>query len=216
MRRWSGLVLAWVLAGPLAAQAPQDTVVLVLAPGYNLVSWHVVVANDSIAAIVRPIKDNLKIVTCFETASLRPSGGATGAKLYNPTLPSTLSTLKRTDPRLAYGVYMHAADTLVLIGTPLAPDTPIPVAAGFNLVGYLPAWPDSTRTATLSLQPNLRFVTGFQATFANPGQPVVGGTMYLPGVAPRFNTLKTMTPGSGYWIRVTAADTLVYPTLSRL
>jgi hypothetical protein len=188
---------------------PQDvTPVLNLVTGFNLVSWHVDVANDSIAAIVRPVVDDLVQVLGFETAAIGPNG--TGAKLYDPSLPDFINTLKLTDPRLGYWIKMSAERDLEVPGTFLDVETPLPLVGGFNLVSYLPEFADSSFHAVATVSPNLIQVLGFETPRNGPNG--TGAKLYDPSLPDFINTLKVMAPQLGYWVKLDADNTLVYPT----
>ena len=89
-----------------------------LSAGFNLISLGESSANDSIATLVEPIAGNLIRVVGFETSLINPNPPYLGGKLYNPSLPGYINTLKLTDVRLAYWLVMSAADTLITGGVP--------------------------------------------------------------------------------------------------
>jgi hypothetical protein len=100
-----------------------------------------------------------------------------------------------------YWFRMSCDDTLMLDGTPVSAQTPIPLAAGWNVASYLPAQADSTVHALSGIMNNVSVVLGFDC----------GGLSYYPSIPPEFNTLQIMVPGSGYWIKTGTACTLIYP-----
>jgi Tol biopolymer transport system component/formylglycine-generating enzyme required for sulfatase activity len=194
------------------------TQVLSLATGFNLVSWSVDTANDSIAAIVRPILPVLLQVSGFEAAALNPNpASGIGAKLYNPAKPAFVSTMKLADHRLAYWVKVSAPVDLSITGTAVPAGTTIPLSAGANLVSYLPSFTDSARHAVSSVQGRITQVTGFETTRLNPNPGSgPGAKLYSPSKPAFVSTMKYMVPGLGYWIKLAAGavDSLVYPGTS--
>jgi PKD repeat protein len=187
-------------------------VTLKLAAEFNLVSWPIDTPNDSVEAIIRPILSDVIQVQGFETANIKPSGGGTGAKVYTPT-GGLYNTLKKTDHRLGYWIRMRAARTLQITGVPVYADTvAVPLAANFNLVGYLPSFGDSVRFAVTSLSGKLVQVQGFQTSqwpIAPFKHTSTGAKIYTP-TGGLYNTLKFMSPQCGYWVKLTAVDTLIW------
>ncbi len=201
-----------------AAVGSPATQVLNLANGFNLVSWRVDTANDSIAAIVRPILPVLLQVSGFEAAALNPNtGSGVGAKLYNPSKPAFVSTLKMTDHRLAYWVKVSAPVELTVAGITVAPQTAIPLSVGANLVAYLPAFTDSVRHAVSSIPSGVTQVTGFETARHNPNSSGgAGAKLYSPSKPAFVSTMKYMAPGLGYWLKLAsgASGSLIYPSSS--
>jgi hypothetical protein len=189
---------------------PRKQVAIPLAAGFNLVCWNLHTGNDSIGAVMAPILSTLVHVQGFETSALHPSGASTGAKLFSPG-GGAFNTLKVADRRLAYWVKVRTATTLTISGWAADSDTsPVPLARGFNLVAYLPEAPDSTWHAMGGVTARLEQVQGFETAVTTRNRPRAGAKLYLPagGV---FNTLRVLSPGLGYWVKVSAADTLRYP-----
>jgi subtilisin family serine protease len=182
-----------------------------LAAGWNLVSWGVQPTATTIDSVCVSLGANLLHAVGFETAAINPSGGGTGAKIYVPGVRSGFNTLRRSDPRLGYWLRLSTADTLSLHGRALATDTPIPLARGYNLIAYLPPQPAEPASALASVAARLQQVIGFetQVLAANPGP--TGAKLFEPSLAGPFNTLLAMGPRLGYWVRLSAPDTLAYP-----
>jgi hypothetical protein len=206
------------------------TPVLNLSTGFNLVSWGVDTPNDSIQVILAPIINKVVQVQGYERPSINPnSASGTGAKLWTPAGGSTFNTLKVTDHRLGYWIKMSAPDTLRVSGHVVPRSAPIPLGEGFNLVAYLPSFSDTyveggpilglgragyvdtTSNAVSSLAGKVTQVQGYETatTWVNPTQK--GAKIWTPSGG-SFNTLRRMGPKLGYWVKVSTADTLVYPT----
>jgi hypothetical protein len=184
---------------------------IALAAGFNLVSWNVDTWNDSIQSVMAPILADLIQVQGFETTALNPSGTGTGAKLFTPG-GGVFNTLTLTDHRLGYWVKVRAPATLTIRGRSVnaADSTLIPLVSGYNLVSYLPETVDSTRHAVASTDGRLLQVQGFETVLSARNLPQVGAKLHTP-LGAHFNTLRIMSPRLGYWVKVSAADTLVYP-----
>ena len=199
------------ITSPLLVARGLLRVEIPLAMGYNLVSWNVDAANDSIAHICAPILDNLIQVLGFETPLVNPNAPGTGGKLYSPALPLSVNTLKLTDHRQGYWFQMRSPDMLIVEGAELDPRTTIPLAAGYNLVPYLPAPRDLTRHGIESILPNLAHVLGFETVASNPNGSGTGGKLFDPSLPSHVNTLQVMSPNLAYWVKLRRPDTLGYP-----
>jgi len=58
----------------------------------------------------------------------------------------------------------------------------------------------------------MRHVQTRETEVNNPSGPPVGAKGFLPAAPDFVQSLKMMGPGLGYWLRMYAADTMVYPT----
>jgi hypothetical protein len=88
------------------------------------------------------------------------------------------------------------------VGRKFAEDRAIPLEAGWNLVSYLPRQALPVTQALQSIEGQYSAVLGFDQ----------GALSYYPDLDPIFNTLNILEPMHGYWIRMTEAGTLRYPT----
>ncbi|MCH7762735.1 MAG: right-handed parallel beta-helix repeat-containing protein, partial [Candidatus Marinimicrobia bacterium] len=165
------------------------TVIIPLNVGWNLISWDVDTPNDSVGVLLSDIMDNVVVVLGFE------AGGLT----YDPDWPQ-FNTLELADHLHAYWIKTTEPDTLIIGGAAVSYDTPITVEAGWNLVSYLPDNPDSIAHALGSILDRVIVVLGFNE----------GGLTYDPNW-PQFSNLQILSPGFGYWIKMTDPGTLVYP-----
>jgi len=167
------------------------TKICALSEGWNLVSWSVNTETDGIESILGAYWDKIDVVLGFE------QGGLT----YDPELPQ-FSTLWYVDHLSGYWIKVKAgqAFSLEIEGVPAAVNTPIPVTTGWNLVSYLPSVVLAPVDALASISDKLLFAYGWSN----------GILIYQPG-SPIFNTLDEMAPCNGYWIKVNAAEDLIYP-----
>jgi hypothetical protein len=115
-----------------------------------------------------------------------------------------VNTLKEMDAEHGYWIKASAgvSPTLRVVGEKFAENRAIELDAGWNLVSYLPRRPLSVPTALQSIAGQYFAVLGYDQ----------GALSYYPDIDPSFNTLRTMEPLYGYWIKMTQADTLQYPT----
>ncbi|MFH2050471.1 MAG: S8 family serine peptidase [bacterium] len=157
--------------------------------GWNLISWDVDTPNDSVEILLSDIIENVDIVLGFEGSGLT----------YDPDFPQ-FSNLQLADHLHGYWIKTNAVDTLTVTGIVVPDNTPIEIEAGWNLVSYLPDYPDSVAHALASIWDYVVVVMGFDE----------GGLTYHPDW-PQFSNLKILYPGFGYWIKMTVPGTLVYP-----
>ena len=94
----------------------------------------------------------------------------------------------------------------------------IPLVAGFNRVGYLPTFYDSTRHALDSILDNMKQILGYERPGGLEPNGRNGATKFNPSEwvdetwGDFFTSMKRMGPRQGYWIEMNAPDTLVYPS----
>jgi hypothetical protein len=102
-------------------------------------------------------------------------------------------------------LYIYRADvddTLRMQGTLIDPATThIPLAAGWNWVGYVPNYALPINVALASLPAQFGDIAKGQYSFAQYINPTFGWV----------GTLKYMSPPNGYQIKLAQADTLKYP-----
>jgi hypothetical protein len=210
----TGSDLGAVTTGNITATT-QRNVTLNLSAGFNLVSWNVAPTDTTMLGLVTPLGSRLLGAFTTETASLNPNRGtggasAPGSKSYNPAFPQ-FSSLKATNHRLGYWLRVDKDTSLVVSGLPVSVSgTPLPLDAGFSLVGYMPDFADSVRHVTQALLGNIVGAFAFESAANNPnGTP--GSKSFNPSF-PQFSTLKVMAPGLGYWIRMGTPTSFTYPT----
>lgn len=159
--------------------------------GWNLISFPLVPEDLYVGSVLAPIDGLYSAVLGF-------SGGALS---YYPDLPASINTLLYLSPYQGYWINMEQQATLVVQGYPVDTQALIPLQPGWNLVAYLPSTPLPVATAFASLGDNYDTVLGYDG----------GGLSYYPSLPPEINTLHTLQPGYGYWIRMKAPAVLVYP-----
>jgi subtilisin-like proprotein convertase family protein len=178
-----------------------------LIESWNLVSSYIDPFNNDTAVVQRPIAGRYVVILGFDQ----------GAQSYYPGLPPGLNTLLTMDAEHGYWIKMVGSQAaaqgvaqglqmvaaLQVVGEELPEDHPIPLDAGWNLVSYLPRKPLTLTVALQSIAGLYTAVLGYE--------PGVGALSCYPDLDPTFNTLQTMKPGYGYWVKMSQAATLQYP-----
>jgi len=174
-------------------EAGLPTKVCELVPGWNLVSWNLETATNSIEEVLASISGQYDVVLGFE------QGGLT----YDPDFLQ-FSTLWQVDHLSGYWIRINdpAGATLEITGAPVPASMPIPLTNGWNLVSYLPEMAMATEDALASVHDNLIVALGYDGE----------GLVYEPGMG-GFNNLDEMSGCFGYWLKVTGAQMLTYPDL---
>jgi len=160
---------------------------------WNLISSYADPFNTDVAVVQRPITGTYGVIQGYDG----------GAQSYYPDLEPSLNTLTDMDGKHGYWIRVNEGftPTLRFVGQSLAPDHPLPLEAGWNLVSYLPRASMPVTVALQSIDGKYTVVQGFNG----------GALSYYPSLPPEINTLKAMSPLFGYWIRPTEAVTLTYP-----
>ena len=160
---------------------------LLLKEGWNQVSFNVGLENMAVRTILSDVIDNVALVQGRGTS-------------FNPSWPDSLNTLKSFDNTSGFWVKMNAAASVSLTGSALDVSAKtISLNVGWNNIGYTPATAASIRTvlATALADGKIERIINSKGNF-NPATPDV------------LNSLKTMTPGEGYWVKTNAATTIAY------
>jgi hypothetical protein len=175
--------------------------------GWNLISYDIwpmsggqVISNT--AQVLQPIAGQYDVVLGYDPQ--QPQPGLT----YDPLLPQ-FSTLLHLDPFHGYWIKAKNNATLGLQGTEVPVTTALPLSRGWNLISYLPNSSLPVADALASVSGKYSVVLGYDPREAQPGRT------YDP-LLPGFSTLLDLDPLFGYWIKMTQAGSLVYPTGSGL
>jgi hypothetical protein len=158
-----------------------------LKPGWNLVSFPLLPVSTVITEVLAPIEGQYDLVL-----------GEEGS--YATWLPPVFNTLGALEAGRSYYIRSTAPQEVeVPVRGALAPgESALALHQGWNWVGYLPNCTLPITVALGSIDGRYDLVLGETKSYA----------VWLP---PQFNTLKEMSPGEGYLIRMTAAGTLTYP-----
>ncbi|HSN78223.1 MAG TPA: CARDB domain-containing protein [Anaerolineae bacterium] len=180
-------------------QGTRRTITVVDRPlraAWNLISFPVAPLPDEVATALRPIAGEYRVIQSYSQ----------GWQSYYPQTPPEPNTLESVDA--LHGYWIRANDgispTLRITGDRLAEDAPIELAAGWNLVSYLPQASLPVTRALAAIDGHYLAVHGFNQ----------GAQAFYPDLNPSFNTLSTLDPLHGYWIQTTDAITLRYASAS--
>jgi hypothetical protein len=162
---------------------------------WSLISYNVIADDSTLENVLLSIDGLYRHVitsTCED-----------GALTWDIDRPSHLDDLHFMDNFHGYLIYAPNADTLAMTGVPMAPDTPIELCGGWNLISYLPDEADSLLRAFSSISGDFEYVYGFDCD--------LGAQTYDPLRPAILNDLTCMKPGHGYWVWMTDAATLTDP-----
>jgi hypothetical protein len=158
-----------------------------LQQGWNLVSTYIVPRSSrNLDTIMQDVKSKIVIMKNGSGQTYIPDFGL-----------NFIGDWKITD---GYSLYMTAADTLKIIGDPVAPEnTPVIMSSGWKIVSYL-------RDNEMDCIDALESIT-------DRGNLVIAkngaGSSYIPQFG--LNMIGNMKPGEGYQLYLSATDTLIYP-----
>jgi len=195
---------------PAAAHFTVDLADVPLYAAWNLVAPPVQPDNGDIRVVQRPIQGSYAAILGYDGGlqwydPLEPEAGglntvATGRGYW---IRETLAPAP-PDPEEPWQVRPVAA--IRFVGQRAPTDQPLSLAAGWNLVGYLPGVSLPITEALRSIEGSYAAVLGFDRT----------GTAYYPGLEDGHNTLAELRPAAGYWIRATQPITLQFPFTANL
>ena len=177
---------------------------IALVPGWNLVSFNLHPQDTDIAAVLSSISGNYSLVYAWD-ASGTHSGSGNWVK-YNPMAPAYQNSLLHLDETMGFWIYMTTADTLDVVGD-IAGITEIILlddASGWNLVSF----PSMADWALPSVVRDFGVGTEFSLIYAyEPTDPDDMWKLFNLAALPYANDLTALSPGRGYWIKVSADRT---------
>jgi parallel beta-helix repeat protein len=159
---------------------------IALHSGWNLISWNVTF-DGSVESLLGSAKDAVDVMLGFDQGGL----------VYIPSLPQ-FSTLTMVDHHHGYWIKANREAVLNVCGGETQCGDNIPIYSGWNLVSYEFASPYPTTSAFHSIMNSVQVILGYD----------LGGKVFVPD-QPDFNTLTTLSPGFGYWVRSMGANTLL-------
>ena len=152
-----------------------------LSSGWNLVSLNVAPVDHSVAALISEIAGSV--------VQIKGSEG-----VYIPGNP--YNTLNQFTDGRAYSIKMLSPAVWEVSGNQLSLATNIVLNQGWNLAAYLPQQSMPASTATQGIADWLLEMKGTQGIYI-PGNP--------------YNTLTSMQPGQGYWMKLSEPRVFNYP-----
>ena len=200
---FSCLLLAHETSDTEKSNRASDTVThtIILDEGWHLISFRIDPADRSVATVLNSIAGNYDFVKSFVNGI---------EVLYDASSPGT-ATLQELDPLHGYYIHMLAADTLTVTGTEIPADSTIALNAGINLVSFLSQQEMPGEDALASIAGQVIYVKAIDHDGVTHGQGADGGLSYDPAL-PEYSTLVKFQPNFGYWIKVSEAVNLSYPT----
>ncbi len=187
-RTFTGVVITANQKTTLNVVLGEATQSIPLTTGWNLISLRVAPTSLAVTSVFSGISGSLLQVKDTQLS-------------YAPGMAAHFNTLSTLNMSKAYWVKVSANTTLNVSGTAIDPSaTTINLVPGWNLVSYFPGSSTTVSNALSTISPYLQEVRNMSQ-------------FYIPGGG--GNTLTTMAPNTGYWIRVSQACNLTYPVVSR-
>ncbi len=178
---------------------------IALVPGWNLVSFNVHPLDNSISSVLSSIAGQYTLVYAWDTSAAHSSSG--NWMKYDPAAPAFSNTLESLNEGMGFWIRMRTADTLEVQGSiPSSTDINLTNAAGgWNLVGY--------PSAVNRILPGALGDNGvdiyFSLTYAYHASDSADPWKLFGRTSPVWsNDLTALTPGWGYWIKVSATELL--------
>jgi subtilisin family serine protease len=188
----------WLSPEPPEPPQPQSHHIP-LASGWNLVSFNLIPADTSIDVVLGSIAGSYDLVFAWD--------GATQTwQMYDPTGPAYSNTLQNLDQKRGFWIYANFPVILTVTGTPHT-TTDIPVysaSSGWNLVGYPSVVVRDLPGALQDHGVGIDFSLVYAYQSNDPADP---WKLFDRATPPFSNDLTSMTPGLGYWIKVSADNT---------
>jgi hypothetical protein len=168
-----------------------------LCDSWTLFSFNVVPSNPSREAVLSSISGQYQSAFTF----VCPDEYLTWHADFEP------NSLDAMDPFHGYWLKPSGpgADTIVLSGAPMAPNTPLNLCLGWNLISYLPDFPDTFTHALSSIDSQYVRVFGYDCESQDAWK-----TWDVNRPAD-LNDLGCMKPMRGYWVKTNTNTTLTYP-----
>ena len=169
---------------------PTNTHIVSLQPGWNMISSFIAPMDSSLDRLFESLIDKLTIIKDGSGNAFLPEFGIDNIKTWNY--------------KNGYQVYLSPeSDTLEIFGIKVTPhNEPLPLNAGWNMVGYLRNTPLEVELALETIEDKLIIIKNGS------------GQVYIPpGIAgdDPINTLETMKPGEGYQLYISKNADLIYP-----
>lgn len=168
----------------------EETMTYNLHTGYQIISSRVVTADMDMGTIMDGLdnKDNnLEYVKNELGQQYRKIGG---------TWTNNIGNWGITE---GYLVKMTNDDDFDMAGLPQNAQTEIPLVVGYNLISFLPENAMNAATAFNDIKDNMDFARNS------------GGDNFWKIGGVWVNNIGDLNPGEGYFVKMNAADTLVYP-----
>jgi hypothetical protein len=167
---------------------------IALEAGWNLISFDVMPADTSVAAVLASLDGVFDLVYAWDGAAQR-------WRKFDATAPAYANTLQQIDHTMGFWIRLTAPRTLTVAGdVPAATD--IAVYPGWNLVGFPSASPMALPGALQDHGLGADFTLVYAYHAADAGSPwrLFDRSAGIPGA------LTALSAGWGYWIRVSTGE----------
>ena len=179
-----GLQNAWLQAHLTLADTCPVAQNIPLVNGWNMISSYIDSDKPNMADVFSDILSSVLIVKDGDGQAYIPSFG--------------INAIGNWNVEKGYKAKTSNAVTLTMGCEQVDPiNTPISLSAGWDIISFLRTSALDVPTAVSSILPNLIIIKDGN------------GKAYIPSFG--INTIGDMVPGQGYKIKMSAADTLVYP-----
>lgn len=169
-----------------------------LVSGWNLVSFNVHPMDTTIAAVLSSISGKYDLVYAWDATGAHSSSGNW---LKADTIPMSQDSLTDLNETMGFWIHMNSASTLRVSGS-MPTATSISIldnASGWNLVGYPTVMNGALPNALSDLGTDFSLVYAYHANeTSDPWK------LFDRSAPPFVSDLQFLSPGWGYWIKVTA------------
>lgn len=197
-----------VVSRPQRTEAAAFTLTLV--PGWNLISLPVVPYEPVVLNVFKPIEGKYDRIF---TPGLGP-GGASVWQGFATTAPAAAVDIIHFDVRFGIWIYMLEPAMLTIQGAEPPYPVVLPVAEGWNLIGYPSLRVNPVSVYLRSLGNAWDVLWRYDAGSSDPWKAALPGmqTGASPGLTPlpppgQFNL---MEPGKGYYLKAKQAGVIVF------
>jgi hypothetical protein len=164
-----------------------------LSSGWNLISIACIPQDTSLASVLNPIASDYISIHEYDTGASTDNW-----KSYNPSMPAwVVQDLSSISEKKGYWIRIESGCLLNVNGSVLIPNT-VDMAQGWNLIGYPANNSNSPQNAFSTIDGSYSIVWTYNTTQDQY-------LYYTPSLA---GTLTEIQPVKGYWINMTAGDTL--------
>ena len=165
--------------------------------GWNLVSFNIHPTSTVVTDVLAPVAGNYSLVYAWD------STGSGAWKKYDPSAPPYANTLASLDETIGFWIRMTTGNTLGVTGTSQATSN-LALNTGWNLVGF----PSSGTLVLPDALSSNGVGTDFTLVYAYHASDTADVWKLYDRTAPSYsNDLLQMSPGWGYWVKLTAPHT---------
>ncbi|MBI5965683.1 MAG: hypothetical protein HY863_19575, partial [Chloroflexi bacterium] len=167
---------------------------------WNLISFSLNPENTDVATVLSSIDGNYDLIYAWDASSASDNW-----LMYDPNVPPFLNSLDHLDGTMGFWIHMTAADTLEVTGiVPVTTNINLYTnAGGWNLVAY----PSGVNRSLPEALSDHGVGTDFSLVYAYYANDAVPWKLFDMNLPPFLNDLNELTPGWGYWVKVSVNHT---------